>query len=147
MPKISDKEQRSSMSEITIISESATPTQGSWVDGAACIDAASLNDAIGWELKPEGLCREDTCVPVEDRARIESGNGIDIAEVAQILGRPSLLSSSTNTVTIGQPSVIRSRALSEREAPNFMLKDLDGEPRSLSSWAGKKRLLVAFSSW
>lgn len=135
------------MNEITIISESATPTQGNWVGGAACIDAASLNDAIGWELKPEGLCREDICVPVEDRARIESGDGIDIAEVAQILGRPSLLSSSTNTVTIGQPSIIRSRALSEREAPNFTLEDLDGESRSLSSWAGKKRLLVAFSSW
>ncbi len=32
------------------------------------IAAASLRDALGWELKPEGLCRRDVCVPVADPA-------------------------------------------------------------------------------
>ena len=30
---------------------------------------------------------------------------------------------------------------------DFVLTDLDGVPRTLAGWTGKKRLLVAFSSW
>ena len=49
--------------------------------------------------------------------------------------------------TLGAPALDRSAALKDRVAPGFTLTDIDGESRSLADYAGKKRLLVAFSSW
>jgi len=38
-------------------------------------------------------------------------------------------------------------AIAEGTAPAFTLPDLDGKPVSLADFAGKKKLLFAWSSW
>ena len=34
------------------------------------LDPTTLREVTGWELKPEGLCRDDVCVPTRGRADV-----------------------------------------------------------------------------
>lgn len=131
---------------ITVIADQARDIAGTIDEGRAVVDASGLADAIGWELKPEGLCRADQCVPV-DRAGLAAGDGIDLAAAATAVGRPTLVDADAGLVAIGASAPDRAAALKDRLAPDFSLTDLDGQTRALSDYAGKKRLLVAFSSW
>ncbi len=111
------------------------------------IDRDQLASSLGWTLKPEGLCRDDACVIVPDRAAIERDGKIDALAVAELLGRPAVHDQPSDTVAIGTPRQIRARALNDLQAPDFVLPDLDGTDHALSDHRSKKRLLVAFSSW
>ena len=53
---------------------------------------AALRMATGWELKPDGLCRAERCIPVRQRAALVHDAGIDLAACADVLGRPHRLS-------------------------------------------------------
>ncbi|MBT6445341.1 MAG: hypothetical protein HOK58_10180, partial [Acidimicrobiaceae bacterium] len=46
------------------------------------ISVQALHDDLRWELKPEGLCRDDVCVLIPDRAALEVGGQIDAMAVA-----------------------------------------------------------------
>ncbi len=111
------------------------------------VSANELRRELGWELKPEGLCREDVCVLVPDRASLEADGKIDAVAVAALLDRPALVDEVTGVVAIGAQRSIRKRAIDDLQAPDFVLPDLDGTPHALSDHRSKKRLLVAFSSW
>ena len=111
------------------------------------VSANELRRELGWELKPEGLCREDVCVLVPDRASLEADGKIDAVAVAALLDRPALVDEVTGVVAIGAQRSIRQRAIDGLQAPDFVLPDLDGTPHALSDHRSKKRLLVAFSSW
>ena len=111
------------------------------------VSTDELRRELGWELKPEGLCREDVCVLVPDRASLEADGKIDAVAVAALLDRPALFDEVTGVVAIGAQRSIRKRAIDDLQAPDFVLPDLDGTPHALSDHRSKKRLLVAFSSW
>lgn len=111
------------------------------------VSADELRSELGWELKPEGLCREDVCVLVPDRASLETDGKIDAVAVAALLDRPALVDEVTGVVAIGAQRSVRQRAIDDLQAPDFVLPDLDGTPHALSDHRSKKRLLVAFSSW
>ena len=91
-----------------------------------------------WELKPEGLCRGDTCVPVRND---------DFAAIGAALGRPVLVDDGAEVVAIGEPAADRRRALTDHTVPSFELPDLDGAMRQIAEWRGRTKLLVAFASW
>ena len=135
------------MTTITILGDEVATASGEWVDGRPLVEPGALSAAIGWTLKPEGLCRDDMCVPVRDRSAIEVGNKVDLAVAATALDRPTLVDPDAGIVVLGQPNATRRAALRDRQAPDFTFADLDGVDRSLSDYAGKRRLLVAFSSW
>jgi len=135
------------MTTITVLGDEVATAEGEWADGRPLVEPDALSAAVGWTLKPEGLCRDEMCVPVRDRSDIEVGDKVDLAVAAGALDRPTLVDPESNTVVLGQPNATRRAALRDRQAPDFTLADLDGVARSLSDYAGKKRLLVAFSSW
>lgn len=110
------------------------------------IEAGHLPEVLGWTLKPEGLCRDDTCVLVPDRTAIESNGMLDVTAVAALLDRPAVVDAESGVVAVGAPREHRRSAL-DLQAPDFVLPDLDGTPHALSDHRSKKRLLVAFSSW
>jgi hypothetical protein len=111
------------------------------------LDPASLERALGWKLRPEGLCRGAVCVPVRDRDALAGAAGIDLAAFAAALDRPLALDTAERTAALGTPAAERRAALASLEAPDFTLPDLAGRPHSLAEHRGEKVLLVAYASW
>ncbi len=115
--------------------------------GQMRVAAAAIRDALGWELRPEGLCRGDVCVPVRDRGALESADGVDLAALAEVLGRPLALDVEERAAALGIAGADRAARLATLEAPDFRLPDLAGRMHSLSEHRGKKILLIAYASW
>jgi hypothetical protein len=130
---------------VTVITDEVRSVPAEAVDGSVLVDPADLSDAIGWALKPEGLCRAEVCVPVRNRDALFSGGRLDLGRVADALDRPFLY--DEGVAAVGEPRLTRRMATDGLEAPAFTLPDLTGERHSLEEWHGRKKLLVAFASW
>jgi hypothetical protein len=110
---------------------------------------ADLESVLGWDLKPEGLCCGEVCVPVRDRSLVEpagEGNGVSLQGVASLLDRPLVVDLEAGVAALGAPRADRRRALAGT-APSFTLPDLDGHVHDLEEWHDRKKVLVAFASW
>ena len=131
---------------LTLIDEIRPVTVDAVVHGDTIrLAPAVVEQTLGWALKPEGLCRGDTCIPVRDRAALVGGDGIDLATLARVLDRP--LASDAGVAVLGASADDRSRRLASMEAPDFTLPDLQGRLHSLSDHRGRKALLIAWASW
>ena len=138
------------MAEITVLTDEAAVVDGTIADGAVMVDPSALPGAIGWELKPEGLCQGDVCVPVADPARLSGsagGDGVDLVAVAELLGSMTLVDDSLGTVAVSKPSQNRDQVGNAMVAPELRLADLDGNEVSTAQFRGRKKLLVVFASW
>ena len=111
------------------------------------VDADDLARATGWTLKPEGLCRDDICVPVRDRSALVHDHHIDLRAFAVALGRPVALEPAAALAVLGEGSDTVAAQLASLTAPPFTLPDLDDNPVALADFAGRKRLLIAWASW
>ena len=132
---------------VTVVADETNTVEAEVVDDRVLIAADELPLALGWVLKPEGLCRDDVCVPVHDRAALFGGDRLDLGAVAHALARPALVDADAGLIAIGRSEEQRRNALELLVAPDFELPDLDGVPHRLSEWRGRKRLLHAFASW
>ena len=112
---------------------------------------SELDAATGWELRPEGACRGEVCVPIprgregeflrEDRARF------NVAELARLLGQPVVHDDAHGVWSFGESASDRGNAMRSLQAPDFTLPDLDGRPHALRDYRGKKVFLVFWASW
>ena len=94
----------------------------------------------GWHLRPEGLCREDRCIPFACE-----GDTVDLAAAARAIGAPLVHDAAHGLWALGAEA--GGRALVSATAPDFELPDADGRPFRLSSLRGQKVLLVVWASW
>jgi hypothetical protein len=117
------------------------------VDGERVFLDADALAAIGWELHPEGLCRDGLCVPVPDGTTLEVDGRVDLAALARVLDRPLAVDVAERAGYLGVSAGDRGRALRSLVAPDFTLPDLAGRMHRLSDHRGKKILLVAYASW
>jgi hypothetical protein len=116
-------------------------------DGTIRVSRERLRSALGYELKPAGLCHGTTCFPVADRASLVNDDGVDLARCAGIVDRPLALDVAERVAYMGVSAADRSARLASGEAPDFTLPDLDGRLHSLSDYRGRKVLLIAHASW
>ena len=107
----------------------------------------AVRDALGWELKPQGLCRGEQCLLVPSRDALVRDGTIDLATLASLLGRPLAMDTDEGVACLGGAAEDRARQLQSLEAPDFTLPDLDGRPHTLAGFRGKKVFLVAWASW
>lgn len=116
-------------------------------DGRVLLDAGVIRRTLGWELKPEGFCRDGVCVPIPGDAEVLDGGAVDLAAFAALLRCPLALDIERRAAYLGVAAGERAEALQSLEAPGFTLPDLDGRPHALSDHRGKKVFLVAWASW
>ena len=109
------------------------------------VSPADAEKVSGWTLKPEGMCRDELCVPLPADAR--RGGRIDLAAFWQTFGNPVLSDRSGDVWVLGTAAESRASSLSGLEAPDFTLPDLAGLPRSLSDLRGQKVFLTTWASW
>jgi hypothetical protein len=114
--------------------------------GRVYLPAESLREALGWELKAEGLCKGDACIPLRDGG-VVIDRGTDLGRLAELLGRPLALDLDERVARLGTSAHRRRMQLRSLLAPDFTLPDLAGRQHSLSALCGKKVLLVAYASW
>ena len=107
----------------------------------------AVRAALGWELKPQGLCRGDACLPVRPAHGLLRDDGIDLAALAALLDRPLALDAGERVAWLGASAVERGARLASLEAPDFTLPDLDGHPHALTDFRGRKVFLLAWASW
>jgi len=116
-------------------------------EGRALIAREDLPDALGLELKPEGLCQGPLCIPVQNRTDLVVHDGVDLAALADVLGRPLALDLDGGAAALGESATDQRRRLETLDAPDFELTDVAGKRHRLSDHRGKKILLHAYASW
>ena len=117
------------------------------IDESVRLSPEAVEAALGWEMAPHGLCRDGLCVPLPESLLAGGADGIDLASLAALLGRPLALDVRERAAYLGIPAAERSDALASLEAPDFSLPDLDGRLHSLAEQRGRKVLLVVWASW
>ena len=103
------------------------------------VTPARFAEGTGWEIKPEGACKGEVCVPL-DRS------GFDVVRTAERLGMALVHDEDAGLWALG-PESLGDRALLSAQAPDLVLDDLDGRPFRLSSLRGQKVLLVAWAPY
>ena len=133
---------------LLLLDETRPTTVPASIDGARVrIAPAALRDALGWELKPQGLCKDDVCVPVRGHDDLATADGIDLAAFADVVRRPLAIDIDERIACLGASAAERAAQMSSLNAPDFTLPDWQGRSHSLSDYRGQKVLLVAYASW
>ena len=112
--------------------------------------AISLDDfarATGWQLKPQGLCIDEICVPVRDAKTLTNQTQIDLVEFARVTNQNIVVDQERKVAALGEHADTRSETMTSLDAPDFRLPDIHGRQVSFSDFNRRKRLLLAWSSW
>jgi len=134
----------------TLLQPGREPVEGARCDASgAWIPVANLSAATGWELKPEGACLGDLCVPLPRGREPEfaDGGAFNAVALAHHLDQPAAFHEPSATWALGESAVNRGAALQSLEAPDFTLPDLEGRLHSLSDYRGRKVFLASWASW
>jgi hypothetical protein len=105
------------------------------------VSAAEFARRTGWEIKPEGACKEGRCVPLPEVVT----DSVHLPYIAKLLKMPLVHDEAAALWCLGPAS--GGKALSSALAPELELPDWRGETFRLSSLRGSKVLMVAWASW
>lgn len=111
-----------------------------------------FRSASGFELKPEGACRGEVCVPIsrepeDGLVRDDAGKTyVNLTKFAERLGQPVLVDVEHAVWAVGRAGESNPNKASSF-APDFELPDRQGKLVKLSDFRGKKVLLLSWASW
>jgi hypothetical protein len=109
---------------------------------ALTIDRAAFEAGTGLQLKPDGACKGEVCIPLNP----PPGRHVDVPAIARAMGLPLAHEPEHELWALG-PESIGGRALTTAEAPELCLRDLDGQEFFLSSLRGQKVLIYAWAPY
>ena len=113
------------------------------------LDREDLLRATGFELKPEGFCKDEFCYPLPPSRRAEFADEGRVNVAAFWRHRSGAVASSRDgdTWCLGDAKDEYASRVETLEAPDFTLPDMNGELHSLSDYRGQKVLLTTWASW
>lgn len=120
--------------------------------GQLWITTADLKRTTRFEVKPQGVCRDELCFPLpkaKQETFIHKDAGktwFNMTAFAELVHQPVAHDAALATWYFGLRSDQRQQ-LSSLQAPDFTLPDLHGKLHRLSDFRGKKILLVTWASW
>ena len=138
----------------TIITPTTTAEFAAQTDGDDLwLSSDDLTPLTGYELKPEGFCLDDICVPVPPGRESEfvredtEGATVNLAAFWRHLDAAIVRDRGGETWSLGEPPADRVARLESLEATDFTLPDAGGRLHSLSDYRGQKVLLASWASW
>jgi hypothetical protein len=108
-----------------------------------------LSQVNGFELKPEGACFKDMCIPMNDDLLVEQDGRqwFDLTAFADLLGQPYVADRESRVWSFAEIPAKRESMLVDAMAPEFEVTDRQGKVVRLADFKGKKALIVTWSSW
>ena len=107
------------------------------------VTAEEFQTGTGWEIRPEGACKGEVCVPLPDAVR---GDPMELAALADAMGMPLAEEPAAGLWALG-PESIGSRALTTAQAPELELPDVNGKVFDLASLRGQKVVVFAWAPY
>ena len=104
------------------------------------LTAQQFTAGTGWEIKPEGACKGEVCVP------LGRPGDFDLVATAERL-RMALVHDEAEGLWALGPESLGDRSLVTAVAPELVLDDLEGREFRLSSLRGQKVLLVSWAPY
>lgn len=113
--------------------------------GALWVQKADLPRINGFEIKPQGACRADICIPIP--LGLMKGDTFNLTAFSQRVGQKFIADPAARVWSFGEIPVVQGAYLESRIAPDVEVPDRKGKPVRLSQFRGKKVLLVTWASW
>lgn len=104
------------------------------------VTAEQFAAGTGWEMKPEGACKAEVCVP------LDQSEGFDLVATVARLGMSLVRDEQAGLWAVG-PESLGGRALVSAEAPELVLDDVNGNEFRLSSLRGQKVVVVSWAPY
>ena len=117
------------------------------------IPAADLQPATGWELKREGVCRGEMCVPLApgDRNRIlgefDATVWFNLTKFASLIEQPIASDTQERVWSFGPPGWDWRTRTATVVAPDFTAPEPNGQLHALHDLLGRKMFLLFWASW
>lgn len=112
---------------------------------ALWIRKRDLSRVNGFELKPQGACRADLCIPIpKDMVR---GAYFNLTAFAKKAGQPVVAEPGARVWSFGEMQALGGGFVNSRVAPDFDVPDRLGRPVHLAGFRGKKVFVVTWASW
>ena len=113
--------------------------------GALWIRKRDLARVNGFELKPQGACRADLCIPIAKE--MSRGGYFNLTAFAKKAGQPVVAEPGARVWSFGEMQALGGGLANSRVAPDCEVPDRLGRPVHLAGFRGKKALVVTWASW
>ena len=113
--------------------------------GALWIQKHDLFRVNGFELKPQGACRADLCIPIP-KAMVR-GDYFNLTAFAKKAGQAVVADRGARVWSFGEMQALGGGLANSRVAPDFEVPDRLGRPVHLAGFRGRKTLVVTWASW
>ena len=113
------------------------------------IKPQDLGRINGFELKLEGACYADMCIPLDDELLLtrEGEQWFDLTAFADLLGQPYVADINARVWSFAEIPSRRQDMMVDAMAPDFEVTDREGQVVRMADLKGKKALIVTWSSW